>query len=800
MTSLKKLQRYLDEHYTGCYVMPSNKKGSKYPHRNGKWSSEKSYAHMNECVEGAVILLNEKLIVVDIDDPAWVSKIESDFPEFLETVQTETKKGKHYYFKRTEECGGGGLGPPLGQFMVRDGARQMYDENSQVIPIDIKTITGGTGDKNHPNQEYTRGVISIHPSVGKKWVKELGKYDPIDFSTRFLEYYKEGVQNKKRGVAAPMTPSITECSDISYSISLSQMSNAVNNDEIEFLVSILSSERAKHYTDWMSVGWALKNTGDYFYLWDEFSKLCPEKYVAGECQRLWEDMKYQTNGLTKGSLKMWAKQDNEKEYSVYYTYKEIFDNSIDDEIISELISHYVKGTYVCTKSDHDKCSFVKYNGTRWDTKEARSDLVQYIREKISHYVHQEIFKYQDKNKVTKLKKVSELLRNTSYSKKVLDHMGLKLTDYKLPDKLDSNIYLLGFENGVYDFNMQAFRASKQTDYVSMTTGYNYNPEKNEKIYEEVKGYWKKMHPEDDKREYILRMFARQLYGDGVDNLFHLHAGFCGSASNGKSSFFEKILQSVLGDYIRQFPISVLVRKEREAANKASPELAVWKGVRILYSSEPNSSHEKLNSGILKQLTGNEAIIYRRLFENEIRTIIPQYSMHIMCNNPPEVDGVDQGIIRRIRKIDYMSRFVAKQDVDESQHMYESDSSFIEKVLRNDEYKMEFLRYILDHYEHNVKLVDICPDCVITASQEYLSENNEILEYVREYIQKGTSEDFFTLKDLKEDFSERKKGVKIKLKVLKQEVQNILKCEVKDQKIKEGINYKNVFEGYTIIFQ
>jgi phage/plasmid-associated DNA primase len=110
---------------------------------------------------------------------------------------------------------------------------------------------------------------------------------------------------------------------------------------------------------------------------------------------------------------------------------------------------------------------------------------------------------------------------------------------------------------------------------------------------------------------------------------------CGSASNGKSSFFEKILQSVL------------VKKEREAANKASPELAVWKGVRILYSSEPNSSYEKLNSGILKQLTGNEAILYRKLFENEIRSITPQYSMHIMCNNPPEVDGVDQGIIRRI---------------------------------------------------------------------------------------------------------------------------------------------------------
>jgi hypothetical protein len=47
----------------------------------------------------------------------------------------------------------------------------------------------------------------------------------------------------------------------------------------------------------------------------------------------------------------------------------------------------------------------------------------------------------------------------------------------------------------------------------------------------------------------------------------MHAGFCGSASNCKSSFFEKILQSVL------------VRKEREAANKASPELAVWKGIR-----------------------------------------------------------------------------------------------------------------------------------------------------------------------------------------------------------------------------
>ena len=80
---LYKQQKYLDEHYEGCYVMPCNKKGSKYPHKNGKWSSEKSYAHLNECVDGAVILLNEKLIVVDIDDPAWVTKIEEEFPEFF---------------------------------------------------------------------------------------------------------------------------------------------------------------------------------------------------------------------------------------------------------------------------------------------------------------------------------------------------------------------------------------------------------------------------------------------------------------------------------------------------------------------------------------------------------------------------------------------------------------------------------------------------------------------------------------------------------------------------------------------
>jgi len=82
-------------------------------------------------------------------------------------------------------------------------------------------------------------------------------------------------------------------------------------EECKKLVWLLSDARADAQATWMQVGWCLHNIteGDDggFELWDEFSKRS-DKYMDGECERLWRDMKEGSLGI--GSLKHWAKEDN----------------------------------------------------------------------------------------------------------------------------------------------------------------------------------------------------------------------------------------------------------------------------------------------------------------------------------------------------------------------------------------------------------------------------------------------------------------------------------------------------------
>ena len=132
---------------------------------------------------------------------------------------------------------------------------------------------------------------------------------------------------------------------------------------------------------------------------------------------------------------------------------------------------------------------------------------------------------------------------------------------------------------------------------------------------------------------------------------NIHSGHNATAANGKSKFFE-VLELALGPYARMFGVEMLTAKARPDAGRPMPELAKWRGVRVLYCTEPNHG-DIINSGILKQLTGGEKISYRNLFSNKVERFTPQYKMHVMCNDKPKVDGSDSGIERRTRVVEYV---------------------------------------------------------------------------------------------------------------------------------------------------
>ena len=770
LSSLKNLQEELDARFPGIILMPSREGGKipKYAHKGGQYTSEtfktKGY---KECSEGCLMILTEDIIVIDIDDKETCEDMENVIEALTTTVCCETAKGRHYYFRSTEYSKKHGM---------KDGARQMKQESGEAHPIDIKT---------------QGGVISIPPSPNKSWLRPILETEMLPIPDRFVEFYVEKTSQRKTTKENLKT----------------ELSNMTGSIDIVELVKLLSKDRANEYEDWMRVGWCLHNIDSINNLdvWIEFSKQS-SKYKEGECEKQWQKMRHQ--GLGMGTLHMWAKHDSPYEYKGYVNnrvHTDIKGCNGSHNAVANIAYKILRGKYVCATANGKL--WYEFKGTLWqEDKEGihvRHDLSTTVREQFLLTMNKvslsmSVDDLQSNGSVNTNKQVCETmlkiavkLQDSGFKDSVLKEMREYFFDPDFVKRLDSNPDLLAFTNGVWELKEHRFRSAVPEDYLFLNVGFEYVAEKNTCVYEKALDYWKKLHPVHEQCEYVLKTIARQLQGDVGHNLFHVHAGYQGSAGNGKTTMFD-ILELCLGQYMRKFGVEMLTAKQRVETGKPMPDFQYWKGVRILYCTEPKQD-DILNTGIMKDLTGGEKIMYRLLYSNDIVDFRPMFKMHIMCNDTPQVDGSDSGVKRRIRKIDYMSQFVGKDDVDESRNFYLRDDKFIHDMRNDPHIKMEFLRLLLDTYEHDYEY-DM-PEIVKKNSQMYLEENDGVFKFAQEYIVKD-KDGYFTLKQAKDAFK-NSEHFNNKIQTFKNDLQKLLKVVCEDCKRVNGKVERFVFPGYRL---
>ena len=78
--------------------------------------------------------------------------------------------------------------------------------------------------------------------------------------------------------------------------------------------------------------------------------------------------------------------------------------------------------------------------------------------------------------------------------------------------------------------------------------------------------------------------------------------------------------------------------------------------------EPNEA-ERINEGIMKEITGGDPIQARALFKESV-TFTPQFKLVVCTNALFEIKSNDDGTWRRIRVCDFESKFVEKPYEDE----------------------------------------------------------------------------------------------------------------------------------------
>lgn len=124
--------------------------------------------------------------------------------------------------------------------------------------------------------------------------------------------------------------------------------------------------------------------------------------------------------------------------------------------------------------------------------------------------------------------------------------------------------------------------------------------------EEIKDFMKKLFPVVELHKYMWDHLASTLLGTCKEQTLNMYVGI---GQNGKSVLVN-LMEQVLGDYKGDVPLSLLTQ-QRVKIGGVSPELVQLKGVRYAVIQEP-SKGDKINEGIMKQLTGGDPIQARSM--------------------------------------------------------------------------------------------------------------------------------------------------------------------------------------------
>ena len=309
-----------------------------------------------------------------------------------------------------------------------------------------------------------------------------------------------------------------------------------------------------------------------------------------------------------------------------------------------------------------------------------------------------------------------------------------------------------FNNGVVDFKNKIFRDGYPEDYITKSTKIDYvhyddNKEDTEfiTVVEEIKEFMNKLFPITDLNQYMFDHFAACLIGANKNQTFNVYHG---SGSNGKSIVAD-LMSVTLGEYKGTVPIT-LVTDVRGKIGGTSDEVLKLKGIRYAVMQEP-SKGVKLNEGIMKELTGGDPIQARGLY-SESEIFEPQFTLVVCTNNLFDIESNDDGTWRRIRKCDFVSKFVDEGESynDDAPYIFLKDKSLKEKLPA---LAPIFASMLVKRAFETDGIVENC-ETVANASNKYRRGQDHISAYISDKIMKtSNNKDKIGKRGLQKDFTD-----------------------------------------------
>ena len=520
------------------------------------------------------------------------------------------------------------------------------------------------------------------------------------------------------------------------------------------------------------VAFALKHSDDRLFLSWVMLRSKASDFNYGDIPDLycqWKKIHKSNNSgkvITKRSIMYWVKKEN------FEMYKEIQKKTVDfyvDQAIETMadydfaiiLHHMYKDSYICVSYDK-RGIWYQFKNHRWIPDKGLS-----LRDKISKDMYNlfgrkseqfeaEMNEYEkDDNRREFLKKrvgilhqIKIILKKTTHKDHIMREASEIFYDDTFARSMDTNKYLLCFNNGIVDFANKTFRDGIPEDYITKTTRINYSPcddtdEKWKATSNELIHFMETLFPIPDLNKYMWDHLASCLIGTNKNQTFHIYHG---SGSNGKSLLVD-LMSATLGDYKGTVPIT-LVTDARGKIGGTSDEVLKLKGVRYAVMQEP-SKGAKLNEGVMKELTGGDPIQVRGLYmESEV--FLPQFQLAVGTNNLFDIDSPEDGTWRRIRRVIFPSKFVDEGEhyVDTTPYVFKKDKSLNDKL---NAFSSVFASMLVKRAFETDGIVENC-QTVINASNTYRNGQDHINSFFAEKVIKTSNKkDTIGKKNLYEEF-------------------------------------------------
>jgi len=493
---------------------------------------------------------------------------------------------------------------------------------------------------------------------------------------------------------------------------------------------------------------------------------------------------HRVNGLSKKSIIYWARDGSPEQYK--QVKKKTIDFYVDlslksgtDYDYAKTIYQMYKHEYICTNVN-SKPTWYRFQNHRWVKDKGNTlrlnisnTLYEVFEQKLRTYsqdlvhIKQRITEGELKEDCDELETKANILKTATKHIKKLKQCSDKnnifretseiFFDSEFNKKMDKNKYLMCFSNGVVDFQNKTFRNGYPDDYITKSTNIDYIPfdmVKDTEICANIYDFMGKLFTNPSMRQYMYDHLSSCLLGCNFNQTFNIYRG---RGSNGKSLLTD-FMALTLGEYAGTVPVT-LVTEKRSSIGGTQSELMQLKGVRYAVMQEP-SKDAKINEGMMKQLTGDSHMTARDLYCDS-ETFVIQFDLVVCLNELFKISSNDNGTWRRIRVVDFQSRFVSPEDssyssivdVDSSTTTQTDDYTYPKDPTLKDKLPLwapTFASILVNRLFETEGAVEPCKE-ILEATDNYRRDQDALAEYYKQKLTKSIGNQL-KMSELKADFN------------------------------------------------